>query len=227
MATLYKYAFDNRLVVFWGAFGVRPAKDGVTITDDGRLRATFGLLKLETPLDNVDGAHITRNYRWWTAAGARSSLRDDGLTFGTNANAGVCVHFREKVPSPLRRTGHSALTVTVEDLEGLTEALARPDAARPLDVLPGGRDLTSTGGDPKGTALDATRRPVRAARSISSAAGARRNGAKSTARARKPTASRDPKLIRAWAIDHGIVVPARGRIPAHVEQQYNDAQKRP
>ena len=53
-------------------------------------------------------------------------MKDDGLTFGTNANAGVCIHFRDKVPSPLRRTGHSALTVTVEDLEGLTEALTPP-----------------------------------------------------------------------------------------------------
>jgi hypothetical protein len=125
MNSFYRYAFDRRLVVFWGVFGVRPTTDGVTITDDGRLRATFGLVKLETPLANVAGAHITRNYRWWTAAGARGSLKDDGLTFGTNASAGVCVHFREKVRSPLRPKGHSALTVTVEDLEGLTEALAR------------------------------------------------------------------------------------------------------
>jgi len=126
MSTFYRYSFDWTLVAFWGVFGVRPAKDGVTITNDGRLRATFGLLQLETPLDNVAGAHITRNYRWWTAAGARRSLKDDGLTFGTNANAGVCIHFRDKVPSPLRRSGHSALTVTVEDLQGLTDALARP-----------------------------------------------------------------------------------------------------
>jgi hypothetical protein len=125
MGASYRYSFDRRLILFWGAFGVRPARDGVTITDDGRLRATFGLLKLETPLANVNGAHITRNYRWWTAAGARGSMKDDGLTFGTNAKAGVCIHFREKVPSPLRRTGHSALTVTVEDVDGLTKALAR------------------------------------------------------------------------------------------------------
>jgi hypothetical protein len=38
----------------------------------------------------------------------------------------VCIHFREKTPSPLSRKGHSALTVTVEDLEGLTEALTHP-----------------------------------------------------------------------------------------------------
>ena len=50
MTTVYRYSFDKRLVVFWGVFGVRPAKDGVTLTDDDRLRATFGLFKLETPL---------------------------------------------------------------------------------------------------------------------------------------------------------------------------------
>jgi hypothetical protein len=48
---------------------------------------------------------------------------DDGLTFGTNTKAGVCVHFREKVPSILNRKGHSALTVTVADLDGLVQAL--------------------------------------------------------------------------------------------------------
>jgi hypothetical protein len=50
-------------------------------------------------------------------------MADDGLSFGTNHNAGVCIHFTEKVPSPLRRSGHSALTVTVADLEGLVNAL--------------------------------------------------------------------------------------------------------
>jgi hypothetical protein len=123
MRTFFPYAFDPRLIGFWGPFGVRPSRDGVTLTDDGRLLVKFGLLKLETAIDNVDDAHITRGYRWWTSAGARASLEDDGLTFGTNANAGVCIHFRDKVPSPLRRKGHSALTVTVEDLEGLTDAL--------------------------------------------------------------------------------------------------------
>ena len=126
MSEFYRYAIDKRLVAFWGVFAVHPSKDGVTLTDDGRLRAKFGLLKLETALANVEGAHITSGYRWWTAAGARGSMKDDGLTFGTNANAGVCIHFRERVPSPYSRKGHSALTVTVEDLDGLTEALTRP-----------------------------------------------------------------------------------------------------
>src|SRR6202035_1080917 len=101
----------------------RPSTDGVTLTEQGVLIATFGLFKISTPLSNVTGAHITRNYRWWTAFGVRMSRVDDGLTFGTNHDGGVCIHFAQKVPSPLRRSGHSALTVTVADLEGLTTAL--------------------------------------------------------------------------------------------------------
>ena len=119
----FTYAADLKLAPFWLPFGVRPSKDGVTLTDDGRFVATFGLLKLETELTNVDGAHITSGYRWWTAVGARMSFTDDGLTFGTNADRGVCVHFRKKVPTSLRRSGHSALTVTVADPEGLIAAL--------------------------------------------------------------------------------------------------------
>jgi hypothetical protein len=122
---VFRYAVDNRLLPFWLPFGLRPAKDGVTLTDDDKFVATFGFLRLETPLSNIDGAHVTRGYRWWTAAGARASMVDDGLTFGTNNHAGVCVHFHDKVPSPLRRSGHSALTVTVADVDALVEALDR------------------------------------------------------------------------------------------------------
>lgn len=131
MTSTFTYAADLKLAPFWLPFGVRPSKDGVTLTDDGRLVATFGLLKLETAIDNVDEAHITSGYRWWTAVGARMSFTDDGLTFGTNADRGVCVHFREKVPSALRRSGHSALTVTVADPEGLVAALASAGAGTP------------------------------------------------------------------------------------------------
>jgi hypothetical protein len=123
MSRTFFYEVDYRFLPLWAAFGVRPWKDGVTLTDAGRLRATYGLLHLETGLDNVDGAHVTRGYRWWTAVGARRSFVDDGLTFGTNRDAGVCIHFRDKVPSALRSAGHSALTVTVADLDGLVEAL--------------------------------------------------------------------------------------------------------
>jgi hypothetical protein len=119
----FRYAIDKRYLPVLLPFLLRPARDGVTLTDEGSLVATFGLFNMVTPRSNISGAHITRNYRWWTACGVRMSRVDDGLTFGTNHEAGVCIHFAERVPSRLRRTGHSALTVTVADLDGLTTAL--------------------------------------------------------------------------------------------------------
>ena len=125
MAQFFAFAVDIRLAPFWLPFGVLPGRDGVTVTDD-TFRATFGFLKLQTPLSNIDDAHVTRDYRWWTAAGARLSLADQGLTFGTNRSAGVCVHFRDPVPSPLLPKGHHpALTVTVADVDGLAERLCQ------------------------------------------------------------------------------------------------------
>ncbi len=123
MADFFTYAVDRRLFVFLLPFGLNPARDGVTLTDDGTFLARFGYLRLETPLANISEAHVTRDYRWWTAAGVRMSLADRGLTFGTNSTAGVCVHFRVPVPSPLRRKGHPALTVTVADVDGLSARL--------------------------------------------------------------------------------------------------------
>jgi hypothetical protein len=126
----FKYAIDSRYLPVLFAFLLRPSRDGVAVTDDG-FTATFGIIRVTTPRANITGAHITRHYRWWTACGVRMSNADDGLTFGTNRNAGVCIHFAEKVRTPLRRSGHSALTVTVADLEGLAAALGS------VDELPG------------------------------------------------------------------------------------------
>jgi hypothetical protein len=123
MTEFYEYAVDPKFRPLLAVFGFRGGRDGVTVHADGTFSARFGWLRIETPGANIVGAHITRDYRWWTAIGARRSFKDDGLSFGTNDRGGVCVHFREKVPSPLGRKGHSALTVTVADLEGLTKVL--------------------------------------------------------------------------------------------------------
>jgi hypothetical protein len=131
MTQRFTYAIDKRYFPLLVPFGFRGSKDGVTLTDDASFLATFGFVKLATPLSNITGAHITRGYRWWTAFGIRGSMVDDGLSFGTNRDAGVCIHFAEKVPSPIRRSGHSALTVTVADLDGLTRALGGDDVRPP------------------------------------------------------------------------------------------------
>ncbi len=119
----FDYAVDGRFLPLLLPFGFRRSRDGVTLNDDGGFSANLGLLHLRTELDNVEGAHVTDGYRWWKVIGPRMSMADDGLTFGTNTTAGVCVHFRRPVPSVLRRQGHSALTVTVGDLDGLVVAL--------------------------------------------------------------------------------------------------------
>ncbi len=126
MERSFRYDVDMRYLPALLPFGFRPGHDDVRLTDDGRLIAAFGWFRLKTDLANVAGAHITRGYRWWTSVGARLSFSDDGLTFGTNNRAGVCIHFRQKVPSLLRPGGHSALTVTVADLDGLVADLDRP-----------------------------------------------------------------------------------------------------
>jgi hypothetical protein len=118
----YPYRFDARFAAMWLPFGAVPGRDGVTLRRD-RLRATFGFFRLETPLDNVVGGHVTEDYRWYTAIGVRLSFADDGLTFGTNPDRGVCVHFREPAPRVIGFRPHSALTVTVADCDGLVEAL--------------------------------------------------------------------------------------------------------
>jgi hypothetical protein len=46
-----------------------PGRQGVKLTDQGRLDARYGFLVLDTPLTNIADAHITGPYRWWTALG--------------------------------------------------------------------------------------------------------------------------------------------------------------
>jgi hypothetical protein len=131
MTRQFPYAVDPRYLPLLLPFGLKRKRDGVTLAEDGSLVATLGFFSLRTTLDNVTGAHVTRGYRWWTAVGVRSSMADDGLTFGTNHRAGVCIHFGEKVPSRLSKSGHSALTVTVDDLEGLEAALGGENGENP------------------------------------------------------------------------------------------------
>lgn len=118
----FPYHFDKRFKALLWPLGARVGKDGVTLTED-KFCATFGHWKLETPLSNVKGAHVTRDYEWFKAIGMRLSFVDSGLTFGTNTKAGVCVHFVEPAPKVIGLRDHAAITVTVEDCEGLVDLL--------------------------------------------------------------------------------------------------------
>jgi hypothetical protein len=117
----FPYRLDSRFRLLLLPLGVSD-DDGVTLTDDS-LVATFGRKRLETPITNVTGAHATHDYQWWKAVGMRLSLADDGLTFGTAVHGGVCVHFDQRVRRVIGPRDHSALTVTVDDIEGLVHAI--------------------------------------------------------------------------------------------------------
>ncbi len=80
-------------------------------------------MRVNALLSLVQDAHITGPYRWWAAIGARLSVVDDGLTFGTNTCEGVCGHFEPRIHSVLGLRDHSALTVTVADTHGLVAAI--------------------------------------------------------------------------------------------------------
>ena len=120
----FPYRYDARLAPLWLPFRAWPGEQGVTVTDDGRLVARYGPFRVEAPLSQVQDAHITGPYRWWTSVGPRLSFADDGLTFGTNASEGVCIHFEPRVRRVIGLRDHSALSVTVDDCEGLLSALA-------------------------------------------------------------------------------------------------------
>lgn len=104
--------------------GVRAGRAQVELTGDARLVATYGRLRVETRVDNVCGYRITGPYRWWRSIGPRASLADHGFTFGTSSHGGICLCFRDWVPTRYVRGGRmEALTVTVDDIEGLAGAL--------------------------------------------------------------------------------------------------------
>lgn len=118
----FPYARDDRWKLLLLPLRLR-ATDGVTVTDT-TMRATFGVVSVETPLDNVVGTKVTGPHRWYTAVGLRLSFSDDGLTFGTNHELGLCIEFDQKVKRVIGLREHSALWVSVEDPEALAAALA-------------------------------------------------------------------------------------------------------
>lgn len=119
----FPYRFDNRWKALFLALGVDDS-DAVQLTEDGRLLASFGRVRVETPIANIDHTEISGPHRWFTAVGLRLSFTDDGLTFGTNHEKGLCIAFVERIPKVIGFRDHSALWVSVADPEGLAAAIA-------------------------------------------------------------------------------------------------------
>lgn len=101
-------------------FGVR---DGNAYVDLGEtIDARFGWARLQTPVENIGSWRIEGPWLWITAIGVRMSLRHRDLTFAGTPRGGVRLDFKERVPT-LRFFRVPALFVTVDDMEGFTEAL--------------------------------------------------------------------------------------------------------
>lgn len=120
----FPYKLDKRWLALFTVLGVSD-KDGVNVTEDGMLLATFGRVKVETPLSNITHTKVTGPHRWYSAVGLRLSFSDDGLTFGTNHKRGLCIEFREKIPKIIGLRDHSSLWVSVADPEALATAIDR------------------------------------------------------------------------------------------------------
>jgi hypothetical protein len=125
MAESFPYHLDNRWKPLFVTLRVSDA-DGVRLTDGRCLIATYGRLSVETPIANVASTSVTGPHRWWTSVGVRLSFADDGLTFGTNHRAGLCIEFAEKIPKVIGFRDHSSLWVSVADPQGLAAAIAAP-----------------------------------------------------------------------------------------------------
>ena len=102
-------------------FGVLPGRAFVALEGD-RLFARFGFFRAHGALPNVEHWTISGPYRWWRAIGVRRTLGRPELTFGGSAHGGLCLFLR--VPVRIAGVAVRELYLTVDDLEGLAEALS-------------------------------------------------------------------------------------------------------
>jgi hypothetical protein len=128
----FDFAFSRVLSWPLALLGVTPWTAHVDVTEED-FTVRFGPWSLTTPRSNVEGASVNGPYVPFRVFGAHVSLADHAVTFGTSWRRGVCVRFREPVAAALP-TGllkHPAVTVTVEDPEGLAALLERTPVGVP------------------------------------------------------------------------------------------------
>lgn len=124
----FRFRFDPTYRRLAAPFGIRPSNAVVVVTEH-QLDARFGPWRVISPIENVQRVERTGPYRLVKTAGpAHLSFADRGLTFATNGDAGLCIRFEEPVHGidPFRILRHPGLTVTVDDIDGLAQALHSP-----------------------------------------------------------------------------------------------------
>jgi hypothetical protein len=127
MPTRFPFRFDPKYRRLARLFGVTPERAWVDIREE-EVDARYGPWRVRTPVTNIARVEVTGPYAFFKTAGpARLGIADRGLTFASNGDRGVCLTFHSPVPGidPFGRLRHPELTVTVLDVDGLAEALAR------------------------------------------------------------------------------------------------------
>lgn len=122
----FSFAFDPAYIRILRVLGIGPERSWVEL-DPSLLRARFGPWRLQTAVKNIRCTEVTGPYTPIRAIGPHISLKDRGLSFGSNADLGVCIRFHEPVPGPstMGMVKHPGLTVTVADAESLALAIER------------------------------------------------------------------------------------------------------
>jgi hypothetical protein len=127
----FGFRFDSWYRLAALPFGVSPSSAHVDVRTSAEgealLVARFGPWQVSTPVTNVLSTTVSGPYSTVKTIGpAHVSLTDLGLTFATNRERGLCIRFRNSVPgvAPTGLIRHPALTVTVEDPDGLARVLA-------------------------------------------------------------------------------------------------------
>jgi hypothetical protein len=127
MPTRFPFRFDPTYRRLARLFGVTPERAWVDLGKE-EFEARYGPWRVRTFVSNIAAVEVTGPYAFFKTAGpARLAVTDRGLTFASNSDRGACLSFHSPVAGidPLGLIRHPELTVTVRDVDGLIEALAR------------------------------------------------------------------------------------------------------
>ncbi|MGK2930227.1 MAG: hypothetical protein ACSLFO_11695 [Acidimicrobiales bacterium] len=121
----FPFLFELPYRVAGAPFGVTPRTTWAEVAG-GAIHVRFGPWSVTTTVDNIAGVEESGPFGFLKTAGpAHLSFADRGLTFATNGQRGLCMRFVEPVTGidPLGRIRHPGLTVTVDRIDQLRDAL--------------------------------------------------------------------------------------------------------
>jgi hypothetical protein len=126
MAQRFAFEFDPRYRRILRLLTVTPGSSWAEVDED--LEVRYGRWHVRTPVANIQRVCVTGPYVPKRAIGPHLSLKDGGLSLGTNARRGICALFRHPVAGadPIGALKHPGLTLTLEDIEGFAVAVGHP-----------------------------------------------------------------------------------------------------